>query len=316
MKIHEKNKENPSFSFFSSCCTSYFASCNRENEQIPINKLSSSYKISSKTRKNSKISFPARFHGITTPFSLIFPMFSSHKTAKEPFRPNFYEKYPRNQAFLIEKYPYFIIAELKETNLTLKLDVSGQNLNLRQEISNTELNCHNFLEIFFNYLSFTFSEILIYEPNFSIYFHLTSAEESLSDLNSLRNFSNFLIKFEQSFLMKSLQSRNKQDFLKETDLKSQKFQNKTIRFSEEENLIKGDFRQKTCKAKVDLVLINFFHFLEPEFYAISKEILIQKIYTALSFSENLVVLLHKSFPLEELPEIFDISWSYFKGFFF
>ena len=126
-------------------------------------------------------------------------MFSS------PFRAKFYENYPRNQPFLIEKYPYFIIAELKETNITLKFDVSGQNLS--QEISNTELNSHNFLEIFFNYLNFTFSEILIYEPNFSIYFHLTPEEESVYDLISLRNFSDFFIKFEQSFMMKSEKKR-------------------------------------------------------------------------------------------------------------
>lgn len=332
-------KENNASPFLSFCC--YFClpfckereltGCRSSKKELPVNKLDTFYEISFKTNEISKISFPLKFYIGDQKFSLVFPMSSSKiNDLKQPFGLNPYSYFPRNQTFILEKYPYFIISSLFETHLTLSYETTDP---LKFELDNNELNSQMFMEIFYNYLAFKLNEILEIDLNFSIYLNLTT-NPNFSNLRALQKFSDYLIKFDQSPFFKVFyrkyiieKTRRNSEYIKENEYKTINFlQNfeeisrmhyKANNFNKENELIIGNLQRfKTMKIKADIILINCYHAVENrELLIVTKELLIKAIFKALNLSKNIVILLHKTFPLELIPEIFDTSWSCFKEFF-
>ena len=84
---------------------------------------------------------------------------------------------------------------------------------------------------------------------------------------------------------------------------------------EEKDVVLGRIRaSRGVKTQADLVLINFYQNVDLIRLGSYKEILIKTIYKSMAYTRNLAVLLHKSFPVDLIPEIFDTCWSFFKEY--
>ena len=326
MQIHEGNFTNKC-SFFSFCrnlCSNF---CSNDSGQLPLTRSSTPYQVLSKTRKRASIFFPFRLKEQDLRLLLHFPLTTPDSKATESFGLNPYEFYPKDQLFILEKYPYFMLCRIRETNLSVNVESSSDSL--RIAISNEDLSPSAMTDIFINYLGFKLSETLSFDLNFVIYMH-SSSDIPLNQLTSLQNFSDFLIKFDQSFLLhptkKPLQSKRNQDILKERESRSsgslrsmedtkKPFNNRKSKDFEEKDVVLGRIRaSRGVKTQADLVLINFYQNVDLIRLGSYKEILIKTIYKSMAYTRNLAVLLHKSFPVDLIPEIFDTCWSFFKEY--
>lgn len=327
MQIHEGNFTNKC-SLFSFCRNFCSKLCSNDSEQMPLTRSSTPYQVLSKTRKSASIFFPFRLKEQNLRLLLNFPLTTPNSKATESFGLNPYEFYPKNQLFILEKYPYFMLCRIRETNLSVNVESSSDSL--RISISNKDLSPSALADIFINYLGFKLSETLGFDLNFAIYMH-SSSEISLNQMTSLQNFSDFLIKFDQTFLFhptkkdpKPLQSKRNQDILKERESRSsgslrsmedpkKTFNNRKLKDFEEKDVVLGRIRaHRGVKTQADLVLINFYQNVDLIRLGSYKEILIKTIYKSMAFTRNLAILLHKSFPVDLIPEIFDTCWSFFK----
>jgi len=326
MKIHDR-KINYKCSFFSFCSNFCHSFCDSESEQIPLTRSSSPYQVLSKTRKQASISFLCKIKEQNTKLVLDFPINTKENERIECFGLNPYEFYPKDQLFILEKYPYFLLSKLKETNLRVNFENTEEKL--RVEINNDDFNSYSLTDIFINYLGFKMSEILNFDLNFAIYWHLTT-EYQTSQLNSLQNFSDFIVKYDQTLQNQTIKKESKRlkthnktiENIKEVEIRStnslrsleetKKFRRNSKIFEESDLIIGGLRINRGSKITSDTVLINFFQKADSMKINSLKEILIKSIYKALAYTKNLVILLHKTFPLELVPEIFDTSWSFFK----
>lgn len=327
MQIHEGNFTNKcSLSAFCRNFCSTF--CSNDSEQMPLTRSSTPYQVLSKTRKRASIFFPCRLKEQDLRLLLNFPLTTPSSKATDSFGLNPYEFYPKNELFILEKYPYFMLCRIRETNLSVTVESSSDSL--RIGFSNEDLSPAALTDIFINYLGFKLSETLSFDLNFVLYMH-SSSEASLTQLTSLQNFSDFLIKFDQTFLFhptkkdpRPLQSKRTHEILKEREsrssgsLRSLEDTKKphTIRKTkdfEEKDVVLGRIRAfRGVKTQADLVLINFYQNVDLIRLGSYKEILIKTIFKSMAFSRNLAILLHKSFPVDLIPEIFDTCWSFFR----
>ena len=337
--MHDFKHEKYKFPLYSLCSSCYCRICSEETESLPISRINTAYEIQLKTHHKSMLSFPIKVKDLEV---ILFLQIQKTKVKNNEIFQSFglkhYELLPRNQPFLLEKYPYFIVSQLNETNLTFKIerrihdnineDISFNEksvnqiniINQRMELSNNELQNEHFLDIFINYLAYKLYELMNIDLTFCLYLQLTPFK-SYSSLKSLSKFSDFLIKFDQSFLYETLYRKKRKNFdvFKENDLffVDRKNMKRNSYMFQEKDLIIGNLkRHQNCMISTDLVIINYFQVFDNDLIMIFKEILMKGVSKALSFSKNLVIILHKSFPLQLLPEILDTSLSYIKELYF
>lgn len=195
----KKNKNNQNHSFLS-CCDFCFPSCTLESEEIPINKKNTSYKIISKSRNKACISFPGQI--LETKMDFILNITHSQNEKKDPF--SYYESFPRNKLFTLEKYPFYMVTKVNDNHM--KLSFEQNEFNLKMDINNSELSHSHLLNIFLSFLKFKFAEILDFNPTFSLFLHMPKDPLIKEQPESLEDFSDFLLKFDQSI---SIQQKKK-----------------------------------------------------------------------------------------------------------
>lgn len=312
--------QNDSFLCCSSLC---FLFCKPQSDEIPINKISNEYKVISKTRNRGIISFPHKILGTKMDFLLTIPISQHQKDIKTPFCSFSYDTLPRNKLMILEKYPYYIPSKI--TDVHLRLSFEQNDFNLRLDINNSELCLENLLDVFFFFLQFKMEEICNNHPNFCLFTQIPQ-EPHICMLKSLKNFSDFFIKYDDNysihhkkiFFDKMEKFRKTLSISSSPDKKTESFRflNKLKEKYEEKDLILGPLPKiKSFKSKIDVILINFFQVIERDNLNFYKEVLIKRLYKSLNLAKSIVILFHKSFSLERVPEIFDKAWSSMKEFF-
>lgn len=313
------NLQNDSFSCCSNLCLFF---CKSQPDEIPINRRNTEYKIISKTRNRGIISFPHKILGTKMDFLLTIPISRQQKELKTPFCSFSYDTLPRNRLMILEKYPYYIASKIRDVHL--KLSFEQNDFNLRLDINNSELCLENLLDVFFFFLQFKMEEICNNHPNFCFFVQIPR-EPHICELKSLKNFSDFLIKYDDNC---SIHNRKfffdkMEKFKKALSISSNpenkaepfRFLNKLKDKYEEKDLILGSLPKiKSFKSKIDVILINFFQTCDKDNLNFYKEVLIKKLYKSLNLAKSIVILFHKSFSLDRIAEIFDKSWSSMKEF--